>query len=354
MSVVRTCAGCGDTSSCRSAALADAQHGRPSCAKQPQAAVQGLRRAERAQDRVRRDCSHPRARHVHGTRAAYVKDRCRCADCTAANTAACRAASRAQAFDRWHPFVDAAPVRDHVRALRAAGIGVERIAAVAGIATSHVRALADQGRFGKPSIRRVRPETAQRVLTVSVAAVTRAGGARVDATGTRRRLQALVAIGWSEGQLAARLHRSASSLSRSMISAAVTGQTAGDVGTLYQRLWNTRPPQDTEAQRAAVDAAKARAKSCGWLPPLAWDDIDSDPGPGPRPARYQSDEDIDHIAIERAIAGDGIRLNQLTRVEQKEVIHHLTRSGRSIHDIAAQLGTTKRTVSRRRASLRIP
>ena len=52
------------------------------------------RRVQRAQGRVRRDCTHPRARHMHGTRVAYVKDRRRCTNCTAANTATGRAAPR--------------------------------------------------------------------------------------------------------------------------------------------------------------------------------------------------------------------------------------------------------------------
>jgi hypothetical protein len=59
--------------------------------------------------------------------------------------------------------------------------------------------------------------------------------------------------------------------------------------------------------------------------------------------------DVDEIAIERALAGDGIRYDDLTSVEQEEVIRELTDRGRSIRDIAAQLATTKRTVSRRRA-----
>jgi IS30 family transposase len=59
---------------------------------------------------------------------------------------------------------------------------------------------------------------------------------------------------------------------------------------------------------------------------------------------------IDEIAVERALAGDNISYDDLTAVEQHEVIRRLSAHGTSIRDIAAQLGTTKRTVSRRRAS----
>jgi DNA-binding NarL/FixJ family response regulator len=43
--------------------------------------------------------------------------------------------------------------------------------------------------------------------------------------------------------------------------------------------------------------------------------------------------------------------DDLTAVEQQEVVHRLSARGASIRDIAAQLGTSKRTVSRQRASL---
>jgi DNA-binding NarL/FixJ family response regulator len=55
--------------------------------------------------------------------------------------------------------------------------------------------------------------------------------------------------------------------------------------------------------------------------------------------------------VERALAGDGVFYDDLTSAEQEEVVRCLTARGASIRDIAVQLSTTKRTVSRRRASL---
>jgi hypothetical protein len=315
MSATRACLACGYSGTYASDALADVHHARHSCAKHRQTIERARRRVQRAQSRVRRDCTHPRARHVHGTRVAYVKDRCRCTDCTAANTAAGRAVHRAQTFGRWRPFVDAAPVREHIRALRAAGIGVEQIAMLADVSTSHVRELADSGRDGNPGIRRVRPETAHQVLRIRADQANRAPRSHVDATGTRRRLQALIAVGWPHGQLAARLGRSPANLRRSMLSDSVTAQTARDVSALYEKLWNLRPPQSTDDQRAAADAARAFAAERGWLPPLAWDDIDTDPDPRHHTENAEADDDLDEIAIERALAGDDVRLEHLTLAE---------------------------------------
>jgi DNA-binding NarL/FixJ family response regulator len=131
----------------------------------------------------------------------------------------------------------------------------------------------------------------------------------------------------------------------------VTARTSHEVATLYQKLWNTTPPRMTSEQCAAAAAAGAQAAAHGWLPPLVWDDIDSDPTPPALPARPPRRHDVDAIAVERAVAGDNISYEELNAAEQQEVVRRLTALGSSIRDIAALLGTTKRTVSRRRASL---
>jgi AraC-like DNA-binding protein len=350
MRVGRTCAACGYSADYASAALADAHHRRHSCAKHRRGLEQARRRAERLQARVKRECTHPQARHRHGTRAAYVKDRCRCPDCTAANTAASRTATRERIYGRWHPYVDAGPVRERITALRAAGIGVERIAKLAGLSVSHIRQLAQHDRGDSPTTQRVRPSTAKRVLGIHLDDPRRAAGSRVDVTGTRRRLQALIAVGWPAGLLADQLDRRPNSLLRSMTGASVTARTAHEVASLYDQLSCAKPPEATSEQRVAADAARAHAAAQRWLPPLAWDNIDTDTTPA-APAAGSQRNDIDEIAVERALAGDRITYDDLTADEQQEVIRRLTARGASIRDIAAQLSTTKRTVSRRRASL---
>ncbi len=347
MRVSRTCPACGYTADYATARLADAHHPRHSCAKHRRGLEQARRRAERLQSRVTRECTHPQARHRHGTRAAYVKDRCRCTDCTAANTAISRTATRERIYGRWRPYVDAGPVREHIATLRAAGIGVERIAQLAGLSVSHIRQLAKFGRGDSPTTQRVRPSTAARVLGIGI--TNRAPRSRVDATGTRRRLQALIAIGWAPVLLAAELGRRPNSLHRSMTGPSVSARTAHEVVSVYERLWNATPPLATSEQRATADAALAHAAAQGWPPPLAWDDIDADPTPPASTAGPCRRDDIDEIAVERALAGDHISYDDLTSVGQQEVVRSLSARGTSIRDIAAQLDTTKRTVSRRGA-----
>jgi DNA-binding NarL/FixJ family response regulator len=69
--------------------------------------------------------------------------------------------------------------------------------------------------------------------------------------------------------------------------------------------------------------------------------------PPGRRVRGHSNE-VDEIAVERALAGDGITYQQHSPAERDLVVQRLTHRGRSIRDIATQLATSKRTISRHR------
>lgn len=333
----------------------------------------------------RRDCMHPIARHVHGTRNAYVCDRCRCDDCRAANSAAERARSRAKAYGRHEGYVDAEPVRQHLRALMAAGIGLNTIRHLTGLSGGQLCSiLYGRGRRGatprRPQ-RGVTPSVRDRVLSVPLS-VEPADHAVVDATGTTRRLQALVAIGWSQSELARRLGMASANFSKTMRAERVLASTARAVRDLYDRLWDQQPPQATHPQRVAASRARNRAVEKAWVPPLDWDDdtIDDplalpasshaarcpecselfrnraamvsharsrhgiDPDVKPRADRHPV---LDEIAISEAMAGRHVRLRP---AERAEAVRRLTARGMSAAQIGERLGTTGRTVQRRRAA----
>lgn len=347
MSLTRVCPICGFTGTYASQPMAEHHHNRHSCAKQLRRREIAQARAARAESGPKRNCRHPRAKHQHGTRAAYVRDQCRCRGCTIANTAASNQMHRERAFGRWAPYVDATPARQHIQVLRDVGIGVDQIAKLAGLSSSHLRGMIYPSSRGKPPFQKVRRETAERILAVPAEDTSRAANSHVDATGTRRRLQALVTVGWAQAWLARELHRSPANLRRSMTSESVTARTAQLVTDMYERLWDAPPPRQSIAQRNASDAARAHATQHRWLPPLAWDDIDEDPDPAPdQPDISGDDSDLDEIAIERAITGD-TRV-RLTHAEQIEVVRRMSERGRSIRTIAELLSTSKRTVSRHR------
>jgi hypothetical protein len=346
--VQTTCAECGWTAAYRTRPQADAYRARHSCSTHRRRADQSRRRAEATASRPIRDCEHTTPRHRHGTRAAYVSDRCRCEPCSAANRSDERKRQKAIAYGRWNPYLDAEPVRRHVRALMAAGIGLRRIAELAQQPYGTVASLVyGSPRSGRPPSRRIRPHTASQLLAIEAGTEARAPGALVDATGTRLRLQSLVLNGWSLAGLARRLGRSPDHLPSALKAATVTIATAHAVRVLFDELWDTAPPTHTHAERITATKSRNRATRQGWLPAMAWDDID-DGTQAPRPdVEYMCVPDIDEIAVERAMDGDHV---PLTPAERDEAVRRLTNSGYSVRQIAERLGTTTRTVMRRRAA----
>jgi transcriptional regulator with XRE-family HTH domain len=226
---------------------------------------------------------------AHGTRARYAHGPgpgkgpgCRCGDCTAANRAAETKRSHAIRYGRWQPYVDAAPVREHLDALFAAGIGRRRVGELAGVSSGSLSKIL-YGARGRPPSRRVRPQTAAAILAVKPGPEQLAPGALVDITGTRRRAQALVATGWSQARLAGELGLTPANFCAMLRGDQVTAATAQAVGGLYDRLWNQPPPEHDQRTRIAASRARHHAEREGWVPPLAWDDDQID-DPDSRPA----------------------------------------------------------------------
>ncbi len=186
----------------------------------------------------RRECVHPRARHQHGTRLAYIADNCHCEACTAANLAATRQRVRAKTIGTWQPFAPADPIRQHLEALRSAGIGIDQIARLTTVPGSTIRMII-YGKRGQPP-RRVRAETADHILAITPNEGGRARRSTVDATITRTQIHELLAAGWRYPDLAAELGRRTANLRRTAKRSTVTVQTATDIARLHQRLLRGR------------------------------------------------------------------------------------------------------------------
>jgi hypothetical protein len=175
--------------------------------------------------------------------------------------------NRLIAYGQWQPPVDAERARQHVRALLRSGTGARKIAAAAGVAHSVVvRLIYGAPAENRPPTRRLRPDVAEKLLAVEPEPPA--------AIGARRRLQALVAVGWSLRQLAPRLGitYNAASLIANGTRTSILPSTAEAVRRVYDELWNAQPPTGTRAERISVTKARSYADRLGWLPPLAWDD----------------------------------------------------------------------------------
>jgi len=165
-----------------------------------------------------------------------------------------------------HRTVPAQPVRDHIHQLREHGWTLRGIADAAqlGPTTTHVIAHGTQTT--------VRTLTAQRILALRPESInTRPNqDGFVPATGTRRRIRALLALGWPHTELHAR-SGVRTSVTLNQAGEWVTRATADAITALYNDLAMTPGPSAR---------TRARAAKLGYAPPLAWDNID-DPNATP-------------------------------------------------------------------------
>jgi len=303
----RTCPVCGYTTPVTTLAMAESWLIRHSCAQQAERDRRKVAVAvRRASSGPVRDCTHPRAHHEHGTRLAYIRDECRCRPCRDANAAEQARVDRLRAYGQWAPLVDAEPAREHVRALMAAGMGWQRVGRTAGVSSGAMSKLLygrtrDDGTL-RPPTRRVRPEVAARLLAVRVTLDTLGGKAIIDPAGTRRRLQGLIACGWTITALSTRLGMTPSNLGRVVRSDdRVHAGTARKVRDLYDELWDQRPNEHDHRTRISAARARGMAARHGWLPPLAWNDDEiDDPGAWAN-LGDDTDPELDEVVVERLL-----------------------------------------------------
>lgn len=207
----------------------------------------------------------------HGN-AKYHLENCRCPVCCQAARDYDNNRRRAIAYGRWQPYVDAEPVRAHVRALGEFGIGWMRLATIAGVPRGSVSKLlyGDPQRNMAPS-KRILPKNALALLAVQPTLDNLGDGAAIDGTGTRRRLQALVAKGWSQSELACRLGMERASFSTTITGGLVRAHTVRAVMALYDQLWREDPAAHGVPRRW-IEASRRHALARGWAPVGAWDD----------------------------------------------------------------------------------
>lgn len=349
----RSCRSCGWSGTYDTAARGDYAKRKHSCALTRQRAEKRARQQTRMAgvDRTPKPCLHKVAQHQHGTYACYVLDGCRCEPCTRARTEWRQQSERQKAYGRWDNLVDATAAREHVSQLNAQGMGLKRIVAVSDISHGQLWKLmygktrADGSRT--PS-RRIRKVTAERILAVELDL---ADGAVIDGTGARRRLQALVAIGYSQRQLADELGVLQTTLGDLIHGGRETViSTDRAVRALYDRLSMTPAVGEDHRSKISVRRTLAYAHKRGWIPPLAWDD-DTIDDPAATPLGLidsATKHDVDEMAVERAVAGDPV---DLTVAERREVVRRLHAQGFNDVQIARRAGFTDRTALRIRQEL---
>lgn len=197
--------------------------------------------------------------------------------------------SEATARGGAQPFVPAAPIAARIRAvMRETGISGRQFSTLAGTGNATTARIlnGDFPRVRAGVARRILAVTEEKALAAAREAPVPGRGDLADATGTRRRLQALAAEGWSAHALAERLsyasHLSITRL-RDGRRKQVAASTRQAVADLYRELDGVLPPCGTRARQGGATAVRQLAAERGWAPREAWDagEID-DPDAEPR------------------------------------------------------------------------
>jgi hypothetical protein len=204
--------------------------------------------------------------------ARYRLDGCRCYVCGYARAQYDDNRNRAIAYGTWQPWVDAEPVRIHIRHLQSCGMGLRAIATAAQVDRKRLQGIVTgRPERGTGPQEKVRPALAAAVLAVEPTLENLAPSTLVSPVGTRRRLRALVAVGWPQQILAARLGMAPGNFGTMLGCEHVLVRRALAVRALYDELFQADPVEHG-ASPAGVTRARQRARENGWAPPGAWDD----------------------------------------------------------------------------------
>lgn len=166
----------------------------------------------------------------------------------------------------------------------------------------------------------------------------------VDITGTARRLQGLVALGYDWEHLGRRLGRCSTTVYRFATCAAnrIRRETAGEVAALFEELSAT-PAPDGFAAKKARDTARRN----GYMPPLAWGDDIDDPSALPDLGDSDDCSIVDEVAVAEVAAGR-LPFTSLRPAEKVTLFRdHLI--GVGLNDVMTLLHMSATSVARWRA-----
>ncbi|MFE6355916.1 hypothetical protein ACFVOO_24045 [Streptomyces rochei] len=204
----------------------------------------------------------------HRTLTCYTNYGCRLPECVERKRAWARDRDRSLRAGTWQPLVDAAPVREHLQRLMEAGLTQQAIADTAGVAHQSISDFTHHRGKRRGLRHRTDPEFAAKILAVTVDTVT---AGRVDATGSHRRIQALVAAGWPLLHIGRQFGIDEQRPEQILRVQRIFAATRSQVYTGYEWLQHQRPERHGVPKHKARQA-RERAASNRWPTPRYWTD----------------------------------------------------------------------------------
>jgi len=207
--------------------------------------------------------------HEHGTATMYRRDDCHCPACSAAYRVDRNLWYRDKRLKGTGGYLPVQPVEKHLNSL-VTSMTRQDIAARSGVCLETISKVLNGHR------KSVTQTTAEALLGVRPAPPKHNG--YLPALGMQRRLQALVAEGWSVPYLADRLGINRRVLERELHGFRTKGyaDTIRRVDALYRELSKQQAPLLPSGKgRWGRERYQQWARKQGWVPGAAWDDIDS-------------------------------------------------------------------------------
>lgn len=211
-------------------------------------------------------------------------------------------------------YQPAEPVRERIRLLRERGVSTRGIAAAAQITGAGLAWIVNE------RSERVQYGTAERIMSIPVPLRLASSHVPVPAIGSQRRIQALIAYGYTQRHLCRESGVSIDNLSRIHHQHFVRAETANRVAAVFNRLQLTPGPDNR---------SRIRGRREGWPRPFAWDedtidDPNAEPYQGrdkwvPFMERYQELRELNltHREIAQVL---GIQLESLERTLRRNLL----------------------------------
>lgn len=201
---------------------------------------------------------HTCTEHTTPSESCYTHHGCRCTDC----------------------LTDRRRNQKRRRHLGGATVPAEQAAArlTQLLTTSSITEISSATGVARSTLLRIATGDVHRIYRRTHTAICNLATPRIHSTaGTKRRLDALRANGWTLTEISRRAGYSDGWAYTLYQRGRVLPATATLVAALYDQLWSQAPPTDTWGDRINRGRIRAMAVRHGWAPPAAWDDSHTGP-----------------------------------------------------------------------------